>query len=118
MTYRVLDVNEWPRLKPIFDSYNSPLPDPRFAMIIGALDEEKNEIQGFIVSQLMFHAEPMWVNNPHVVKGLINKMETELVSRMGGPVQYYAVVPDPRVGELCGALGLKKMESQVFHKQL
>lgn len=115
MTYRVLEIDEWEALRPVFEERNSPMPDPRFAMIIGAV-EDNGDLAGFIVAQLIFHAEPLVVFNPHAVRGMVHKMEDELRERVGN-CQYFAFV-DGRVESMCKALGLEQVPLSIYRKQL
>ena len=115
MIYRVLEVEEWNLVGHEFDKREIPMPDPRFAMIVAAFeDEESVTVQGFVVLQLQFHMEPLVVYNPVVVRGLISTAEQELVKRVG-PTHYYCFAKG-RTAELAEALGIQRVNMDIFHK--
>lgn len=119
MTYRVLDVDtEWHLLEHEFRNRNVPMPDPRFAMIIAAFDKENGieVIEGFVVCQLQFHAEPLVVYNPHCLTGLISTLEKELLRRVGA-CNYYAFA-DGKVAQIAQLLGFQKVSEDIFRKEL
>lgn len=61
MEYRIATPEEVQILKPIFDEYDSPLPDPMFSKVAVAVDDS-GCVKGFLVLQLVYHIEPLYVN--------------------------------------------------------
>ncbi len=117
MTYRLLDVDsEWPRLEPEFTSRGFPLPDPQFAMIVGAFDAA-NTLQGFLVCQLQFHFEPLVIYSPHALRGLVMQMESELLMRTG-PARYFAFASSETVAGICKAVGMQQVTLPLFFKEI
>lgn len=117
MTYRALDVSEWQLLEPTFAKNNSQLPNPRFAMIIGAFNDAGELTENFIVCQMQFHSEPLVVENPATIRGLVKAMEEELLKSVG-PTHYYAFAPDANIAGIATALGLQKLELEIFEKHI
>jgi hypothetical protein len=118
MIYRVLQVEEWePLVGHEFIARLCPLPDPRFAMIVAAFDEEHPEtLEGFIVCQLQFHLEPLVIYNPHCLGGLISTAENELKRRVGA-CTYYAFA-EGKVAKIAELLGLEKVTMEIWKKKL
>lgn len=116
MIYRVLDVDEWSILAHEFSQRNCPMPDPRFAMIIGAFSESEigQSLAGFLVCQLQFHAEPLVLYDRSALRGLVHTMEAELLRRTGN-VTYFAF-GENKVAEICEALGLEKVNMNIYKK--
>lgn len=63
MIIRELQVEEWGRLKPIFEAVDEPLPLPGKAAVVVAEDGEK--IVGLFAVQLIPVCEPLWVDEVH-----------------------------------------------------
>lgn len=115
MTYRVLEVEEWPLVEEEFQSRAVDMPDPRFAMIVAAF-EDNSVLAGFLVVQLQFHTEPLVIKNPHCLSGLISTAENELRSRVG-PCNYFAFA-DGKVAQIAELLGLEKVPMQIYKKHI
>lgn len=117
MVYRLLDVEtEWPLIEKEFTSRDLPLPDPRFAMIMGAFDDH-NTLQGFLVSQLQIHFEPLVLYNPAVLRGLIRGLE-EVHKDMLGAIRYFAFASTGQIQALCSAMGMEEVPMPLYVKQL
>jgi hypothetical protein len=118
LSYRLLDVEkEWPQIEQEFIERGVPLPDPRFAMIMGAFEETTQILQGFLVCQLQFHFEPIRLYCRHALRGLVHAMEEELKTRAPG-AQYFAFADTDHIAGICGAMGLEPMPMTIFQKRL
>ena len=125
MTYRLLDVDaEWPLIAREFTSRDLPLPDPQFAMIVGAflpsLDGQPPELAGFLVCQLQFHFEPLVLyspHGPHALRGLVHTLEAELLLRAPG-ARYFALAATPEIAGICQAVGMSPVSMPLFYKSL
>ena len=124
MTYRLLDVDtEWPLIAHEFTSRDLPLPDPQFAMIVGAFRHphlgDPPELVGFLVCQLQFHFEPLVLYPPHgyALRGLVRTLESELLHRVPG-ARYFAFAATPEIQGACLALGLSPVSMPLFYKSL
>lgn len=110
MNYRFLYRKEWPLVEPVFKEYGGTLPVT--GMIVAAEDE--GHIVGFQALQPVMHVEPIWVKEEY--RGRVNIME--LNKTLTGPLpvgfEYYAFVPDRKIGLLAGNCGLKKLDWEVW----
>ena len=117
MTYRLLDVDtEWPLIESEFTARGVGLPDPRFAMIMGAFDDAET-LQGFLVCQMQFHFEPLVLYSPYALRGLVHGLEKELKERIGGG-RYYAFADSDKISSLMTAMGLEVSPFAVFSRQI
>jgi len=118
VTYRLLDpCSEWPLVEPEFTSRGFPMPDPTFAMIMGAFDDT-DTLQGFLVCQLQLHMEPIVLYTPTALRGLLHNMEDAIKSRVGHAV-YFAFAQTELVQGVCErVLGMEKVDMTLYRKQL
>jgi hypothetical protein len=113
-----LDVEtEWPLVADEFTSRGMPMPNPAFAMIVGALDD-KNVLHGFLVVQMQLHFEPLVLYTPAWVRGLVHAAEQNARERFGEGTPYFAFAGNEAVGGLCQAMGLEQMPFDLFTKKL
>lgn len=116
MTYRLLDVSEWPLIENEFTSRGYALPDPKFAMIAAAFtDEDPSAMVGFLVCQLQIHFEPLVCANGYAIRGLFRKLEEELLLKAGSAT-YYSFVGNDNTAGLAEAMGMAEMKTRVFLK--
>lgn len=116
MTYRLLQVEEWPLLEYEFTSRGYALPDPKFAMIAAAFVDEA--MVGFLVCQLQLHFEPLAASNSFCIRGLVRTLEDELAAKGAIPATYYSFTTSDAVAGICEAMGMAETKTRVFHKLL
>lgn len=105
MTYRILPIEEWDRLLPLFAGHEADLPSPEVAGAAVAEDED-GEIQGVLVFQLVFHMEPLILRNPHVsFVRLKETLDKALVEHKG--LQYYVFAGNGRTERMAVIAGLQ-----------
>jgi len=92
------------------------MPDPTFAMIMGAFDST-DTLQGFLVCQLQLHMEPIVLYAPTALRGLVRNMEEALVKRMGSAT-YYAFAETDLIRGVCEAMGMEKVDLSLYRKQV
>lgn len=122
MVYRLLDVDtEWPLLAYEFESRGTTLPNPHFAMIVGAFDDrtEPHTLAGFLVVQLQFHFEPLVLYEPRALRGLVREAEAALKARVGTQdARYFSFADTEHVVEICEIMGMRPVHSRLFFKDL
>lgn len=117
MTYRLLDVEtEWPLVADEFTSRGKPMPNPAFAMIVGAFDEKT--IHGFLVVQMQLHFEPIVLYTPAVIRGLVRAAEEETRTRFPAGTQYYSFAGNESVARICELMGGEAVPMQLFVKSI
>ncbi len=120
LSYRLLNVDkEWPLVAHEFTDRGMPMPNPKFAMIMGAfeMDVDPPILQGFLVCQLQFHFEPLVIYCKHSLRGLVHSMEEELNHRAPG-ASYFAFADTDLIAGICGAMGMEPCPMTIFRKTL
>lgn len=115
MTFRLLETSEWPLLEHEFTSRGYPLPDPKFAMIAAAFQDEA--MVGFLVCQLQIHFEPLVCSNGFAIRGLFRKLEEELLLKAGSAT-YYSFVGNDNTAGLAEAMGMAEIKSRIYMKAI
>lgn len=113
-----IPASEWHKLKDIFaDEFDSDLPDPKFAKIIGSYDNGK--LVGFvlvervaIIGQIFVAPEKRENNNGKTVRSLLKSVREQLPE--GASVG--AVASEPRFELLFKSLGLQKIAGVFFRR--
>ena len=116
MTYRLLDIKEWPLIEHEFTSRGYALPDPKFAMIAAAFVDEA--MVGFLVCQLQIHFEPLVAHNAFCIRGLVRTLEDELAAKGATPATYYSFTTSDAVAGICEATGMAEIKTRVYMKVL
>jgi hypothetical protein len=118
MTYRLLDVSEWPLIEHEFLSRGYTLPDPKFAMIAAAFTEQDPQtIDSFLVCQLQLHFEPLVLKTPMAIRGLFRVLEQKLIEDVGSAT-YYSFAGSDTVAGLAEAMGMAEMKTRVYLKSI
>lgn len=120
MNYRVLEPDEYYKVKHIFETQGGQLPDPGMSFITVA-EDPLGQIQGFLVCQLQFHAEPLYLSSPHVnFRRLVETMEAEIKQNLNGEkvMNYYAFIPNPQIGAMAESIGMEDQGWSVMKKEV
>jgi hypothetical protein len=115
VTYRLLDVAEWEHLAPEFTSRGVSLPDPRFSMIVGAIDDQ-GTLAGFVVCKMQMHCEPLVVYNPHCLRGLMRAADAEILDKLG-PTDAY-VFTSGYSADIAETWGAKELDEKIWVKRI
>lgn len=72
MEIRFLEPDEWYLIESLFERQGAPVPDPKWAKVLVAIDGGK--VVGTICMQLVLHAEPIIVDRKYQGKGLAQEL--------------------------------------------
>lgn len=103
-----LDPEDYELIAPYFREEQSPMPNPQFSRVLASLTPE-GQLAGFVVLQLVAHAEPIWVDPKH--RG--NKIASQLTEGMDGYLRglnlpgVYTQPSNPTAEALCRKAGLE-----------
>lgn len=118
--YRFLNGPEYPILKDAFIAFfGSPMPDPRLSAIAVAQDEN-GVIKGFMVMQLIAHAEPLWIDQK--ARGDVNTEKLiEMVEKCAIDLGCRGIVttesPIANANTLCEINGMERIAGAVYAKR-
>lgn len=120
ITYRMLPLEEWDSLRPLYANLfpDSPFPaNPVGSCVVVA--EEDGEIVAFWFMHLCAHAEPLGVD-PVKGKGvnlltMLHTLENGFPS--AGGMEYYITAADSRIGNILEGLDFKPL-GVLFSKQI
>ncbi len=118
MNIRVLEPQEWDKLKPIFTEFNAPIPQPSVATAVIA-ENEAGEIVGLLMLQLVLHSEPLWIRADQQHNGLWRDLHREMeaqFSKTGGT--YYAFSPRGGIAKMTEEVGMEKLPWSVYKKEV
>ena|SRR3989304_3724732 len=118
--YRILPPEEWDKLIPLFVSQEHLLPSPVVATAAVAEDTEGN-ILGFLLMQLTFHVEPLWIspdaNGSVSWKHLLRQLESLMSPYKGATL--YAFAPDhTNIRRLAEIAGFDRLPWSVMRKEV
>lgn len=112
MQYRILDAEEWDRLKPLFSSEDR-IPRPELATCAVAADDD-GEILGMVALQVQLHLEPLRILNPKVdFRRLFSTLMDALHENSHGLV-YYACIKDPKVARIASIVGMEPIPYELW----
>lgn len=114
MTTKLLPIEDWELLEPIFRAYGTMLPDPRLAQIAVSEDDD-GQIVGFLVCQLIPHLEPIWVHPEYrggsvCIPDLVKTVTENLRPGTG----LYAFAPSQAIGALCESVGMQPLPWRTY----
>lgn len=69
MTYRLIQPDEWERLRPLFEKHGQrlpPSPETGLPIMAAVAEDAQGEIRGLMIFQPAFHAEPLILDDPYV----------------------------------------------------
>lgn len=116
MDFRIIKESEWDRLKPIFDSYGDPLPDP--SMATAAIADDGN-LAGMWMLRNVLHAGPLWVREDlrgtGVWRGLHAEIEKLIPNEPG--TGYYTFSGSDKVEAIHKKLGFKELPMKVWERR-
>lgn len=119
MRYEILDPAQWESvIGPSFASRQLPLPDPKFAFVVVAIEEKPvhDRLAGFLVCQLQIHAEPLVAYQPDCIRGMVRHMESILTERFGGWTYYCFDGGNRRIGQIAETLGMTNFPGYTYVK--
>lgn len=114
ITYRWLNVDEYPQLAPYFAEHDAPLPRPELSQVYAAFEGDK--LIAFWVLQGVLHAEPLYITPEHRGNGKL------LVSLMQGIEPYVrnetvmVLAETIEVEVMCERLGLVRLPYPAYLK--
>jgi hypothetical protein len=116
LTFGWLGFEDWPLLAPIFEAQGAPMPSPETAGILAAVEGDK--VVGFLVMQLVYHTEPLWVDESK----RDGRLAGELVARMDAHfaesrTPYYSFSDNAWVDREAKRLGMKQLDYKVHVKE-
>lgn len=120
ISYRMLPLDEWARLEPLYKSLFPERPFPENPeMSCAAVAEKDGEIVGFWFMHLCAHAEPVGIH-PFEGEGvslhaLRNTLHEALSNAKG--MEYYITVTDDRLGQILEGNGFIPMGT-LFRSQV
>lgn len=118
VNYRFLPESEWHKLEAIFDEYGSQPPAKGLGKI--AIAEDNGQIVGFVVLQLVLHAEPLWIREDHRQTDTVSwrrllNMVGECAAQIGK--EYYVFIPDERAAHIAKVAGLSPLSWRIWRKR-
>ena len=120
MTYRLLPIDEWPRLVDVFNALGHPVPPPTTASV--AVAESDGKIVGVLVLQVALHMEPLILTSPHAsFLKLQATLERSMADRLPpeSPLTYYAFSDGVRMEQMIAKSGLEEVDGRkVWQKQI
>jgi hypothetical protein len=110
ITYRMLPLQEWARLEPLYSELfpDSAFPSPEMSSAAVA-ENENGTIVGFWFFQLCAHLEPVGLDPVLGQEVSLHGLQTilhETLANCSG-MEYYISTPDPRLGEILEGSGYK-----------
>lgn len=110
ITYRMLPLDEWGRLEPLYTSLFPDRPFPASPeMSCAAVAEKDGEIVGFWFLHLCAHAEPVGIDpiageevNLHALRNTLHE-----AFRASSGMEYYITTADSRLGEILEGNGFR-----------
>lgn len=120
IAYEILDPEKWAELNPIFEANGATIPHPSVATAAVARDES-GKIRGMLILQLVYHAEPLWIDKEYTGRvsflTLLEKLEGLFAMQEGQDLRgYYVFAPDKMVEGMAKVAGLEKMPWSVYRK--
>ena len=119
--YRFLNESEYPVLKQVFETQGfGPMPAPGLSAIAVAQDEN-GVIKGFLVMQLVPHAEPLWIA-PDARGGVFAQTLIGMIEKaskdMGCKVLVSTESPNQNVNRFAELNKMQNVAGSVFVKRL
>lgn len=105
MTYRLLPLEEWDRLKPLMDKYDQPMPNPVVASV--AVAEKDGEIVAALFFQLVMHMEPLIIEDPRASFRNLKAVIDEGLNGKKGLV-YYSFSDSEKVNRMAEIAEMEK----------
>lgn len=117
MNYRILQADEWDKLKDIVDS--KFIPDVRTA-VAAVAEDEYGKIVGVQFLQLAMHCEPLILKSPGVQ---FDKLHTTLVDALKAKPEnrgltIYAFASNERVGKMAEHNGMTRLPYIVYKQEI
>jgi ribosomal protein S18 acetylase RimI-like enzyme len=112
----------WGMFQPVFDRFNSPLPDPTKASILGVLNKE-GAVMGALVFGTHMRAEPLWVypeyENLGIPEKLYAKLDEIIAAHVGSEaVSYFIVADNEAVARKAERLGFNRLPGILLRKDV
>lgn len=123
LTYRILEADEWPKLKKIFDKYEQTPPPPDVSTVAVA-EDENGGVVGCLVLQLVAHMEPLLIRDPKVnflrLQGTLeDALKQELSSlESNAKAEYYCFSHTDKVNKMAELAGMQKTPYKVWWKEV
>lgn len=114
---RFLEDTEYWKLLDIFEDNNDEIPNPKLSRIAAVEVVETNEIVGFFCFQLFPHSEPLWIHPDYRNSGVWIKL-VEMLLPLTEKKRTFMIASSPAVVEMCEKLGLKRISSPVYVKEV
>jgi hypothetical protein len=110
ITYRMLPLEEWDHLKPLYTELfpDRPFPaNPEMSCV--AVAEDEGKIVGFWFMHLCAHAEPVGIDPIDGMGVSLHALRNTLheAFKGSGGMEYYITTDDSRLGEILAAYGFK-----------
>ena len=107
-----------PMAKKIEEMQGIVIAHPRLAIIEVATVDAK--IAGYGVSQLMFHAEPIYVLPEYRGSGIAEELASRVVKRIteANGKAFVSIATNPFAERLCIEQGMERVEGTLYRKQL
>jgi len=115
--YRLLTETEIQQIVPVFESMGATLPSPVLSTIVGAV--KNGRVVGFIVLQLVLHAEPMWIEPGHseVFNG-ISRLAQDVVAEKCGGGRVYLFADAEKIARLSDINEFERVDTTVYTKYI
>ena len=120
---RTLAPDEYYLLDKFAEEEKIEIPSPDFSWVEAAFDEETGEIVGIVVTQMLIHAEPIWIKKEYQGKGikeeLMDRMEGRLdasAAFIGKPVHVYNQPTNAAAERICRQRGYVKSDRPLYNK--
>lgn len=112
------ELTDWRTVEAEFKRRGVVAPSKTSARVFAAI--ENDEVVGFLVVQLVVHAEPIWIHEDY--RGKVNwqklvRMGEDFLGRNTGR-EYYAFAPNDHIEAMCEIVGMEKMLWIVYRKKL
>lgn len=114
---RFLEEDEYYKLLDIFIENNDEVPNPKLSRIAVVEEVESKEIIGFFCWQLQAHAEPMYIKEEYRNSGVWIKL-IEMILPYTEKKRTYIIAATEQTEIMCEKMGLKRIESPVFVKEI
>lgn len=114
VTYRTLIGNELEELLPTLQRIGWSIPHPELAT--GQVAEVDGKIVGFVITQLVPHAEPEWVDVQYRGTGIAEELANRAIEtlRGGGAKGILTVAQNEFSEKLCESVGMKPIPGKLY----
>lgn len=114
MNYRLLQEDEWDKLKALVPEQFIPSPETSGAAVA---EDEQGNLLGVLFMQLVFHVEPLVLTTPQVSFARLYQTFMDNLQDQKG-LKFYAFAATERVGQMAEHVGMKEMPYRIYEGEV